>query len=222
MTMKTQSNRHPVNGGSENEKRGFSLIELVVAMAVMLCLMGALTPALNGLGKSGSLNGGGELVANLLSSARQNSLSKNAMTALVMVTDPDVDNQHRMFTMLELRTPRGGALPTSSDWKQIAKWEILANGIVVNNWSESSTAVSPALPSVHCGNRQISQFKSIIFMPDGSTYNDSPATFELIEGFFPRGASTPLLTGRSQNGEAVNYYKLTVLNSTGRVKIERP
>jgi len=194
-------------------------------MAIMVSLIGVLVPAFSGIGKAGALNGDGALIANLANVARQNSLSKNAMTALVVVTDRSNDFQNRVFTMLELLPSSNGHPPVNTDWKQISKWETLGRGVVVNNWTtQSGTAstVSPALPPLTYGGQQIDQFKSLVFMPDGSTYGDGPTTVELVEGYYPKGAATPFYTGGLKNGSAANFYQLTILNATGRIKIDRP
>ena len=206
-------------------RNAFTFIELFVVIAIMVSMMTLLIFSFASIGKSGALNGGGALVAGLANAARQNSLSKNAMTALVIVTDPSIDSQNRMFTILELVPSSSGHSPSSADWTQISKWETLAPGIVVSNWTTqtaTSSTIAPAFPNLSYGGKSIGQFKALVFMPDGSTYSDSPTTVELVEGYFPPGATTPLIFSHSKNGTAADYYKLTILNATGRIKIDRP
>jgi type II secretory pathway pseudopilin PulG len=210
-----------VNGMVTN---GFSLIELLAVMGVMIILMGLVVPAVSSIGKASSLNAGGALVTGLINAARQNSLTNNAMTALVIVTDPSLDAQYRMFTMLEALPRADGQALTSSDWQQISKWETLSPGIVVDNnaplQSGSSGSISPPFPAqLSYGNHPISpnQLEFLVFYPDGSISSPNPATIKLVEGYYSKGSSLPLYTG----GPA-NCYQMTVLNATGRIKIVRP
>ncbi|XHR30979.1 MAG: Tfp pilus assembly protein FimT/FimU [Chthoniobacteraceae bacterium] len=204
---------------------GFTLIELLFVMAIIASLATLSVPSFTSLGKSAGLNGGGNMVAGLITSARQNALSKNTMTALVIVTDSSVDPQNRLFTMMELPAHEDNTTkPQSSDWKQITKWETLVRGVIVSNWTSSPQTVSPTFPKLRYGNHWITQdgFKYLIFMPDGSTLSNTSTTVQLVEGYIPKGETVPLYTSVLKNGNPANYYKLTILNTTGRIKIDRP
>jgi prepilin-type N-terminal cleavage/methylation domain-containing protein len=209
------------------QKRGFSLLELLLVMAIAAGSMMLLAPMLANGGKSAVLDGAGNLLADLINSARQNALSKNAMTAMIIVTDSSVDSRNRLFTMLELPVHEDNTTKAlSSEWKQIAKWETLAQGVVVdaNNWTSSTQAVSPAFPQLKYGGQTIALdgFQYLIFLPDGSTLSSIPTTVQLVEGYMPKGGTTLFHTSTLKNGVSANYYKLTVLNATGRIKIDRP
>jgi Tfp pilus assembly protein FimT len=198
---------------------GFSLLELLIVIATMTSLLALLAPALSNVRKSSALNGAGALVAGLANEARQNSLSKNAMTALIVVTDSTVDSRNRLFTMMELLPRADGTPSQSSDWKQICKWETLNSGVIVNNWTVSAQTVPTPMPSLKYGGRVIDQsgFKYLIFMPDGSTLSDQSTTVQLVAGTMPQNTTNPTYTSA-----ATDSYQLTVLNATGRIKIERP
>ncbi|XHR29766.1 MAG: Tfp pilus assembly protein FimT/FimU [Chthoniobacteraceae bacterium] len=201
----------------------FTLLELLTVMGIAALLVTTVTPALTKMGKPAELNGSGNTVANLMNFARQNALSKNAMTALVLVTDASVTPQNRLLTVLELPVHSDNSTQaSSSDWKQITKWETLDAGVVISDWTYPAQSVSPALPQLLYGGKTLSSFKYLLFLPNGSIAGDSSPTVQLVEGYMPKGGSTPLYTGAVKNGTPANYYKLTVLNATGRVKIDRP
>ncbi len=127
---------------------GFTLIELLTAICVIAVLMG-LTASMLGNNKSGRLNVAGNRVVDLLHEARQNSLSKNSLTAVVVVTDPSFSDQYRLLALFQLVPRSDGSVPTSSDWTQISKWETLEGGVILdttvisNNALQSYQSTSP-------------------------------------------------------------------------------
>src|SRR5688572_20486513 len=81
--------RHPLRPLRDLErKRGaFTLVELIVVIALIVLLVALVAPAFTGSGRATALKAGGNNVANLALLARQNSLTKNAMTALVVISN---------------------------------------------------------------------------------------------------------------------------------------
>lgn len=205
---------------SSNKATGFSLLELLVVMAMMSCLMGLVVPAVVNIGKSSTLNVDGELLGGMINSARQNSLSRNTMTALVVATDPSRDVSKRVFAILELTPPTNGTQELApTDWKQISKWESLSAGIDISPGpgTPAANATPVAFPTLSYGGGAILEpLLSIVFMPDGGTYySDGPTIVKLVEGYGKNGTQSVVTT-------SPNYYQLTVLNATGRIRIDRP
>lgn len=214
--------------------KAFTLIELLVVVTIMAILTGLATVAFLDLGKAGRLGDAGNQTVNLTHLARQNSLSQNALTAVILVTDTSFPDRYRLFTLLQLQPPVSGTAPASSDWKQIISWKTLANGVIIdpsdipNNALQdySPTALTPPFPTLRFRGSTISQYKYMIFQSDGSLYGNSAANnsavLKLVEGFFPQATSnTPVYT-RASSGTVSNYYRITVIASTGQTKIDRP
>lgn len=91
-------------------RRGFTLMELLTVIAIM-GIFTALT--LSGLGvvTSGQLAAGGNQVVDLINQARQNAISENVPTALVMVTGSGNSKwDYRLFGIYEL-TASGSTMP---------------------------------------------------------------------------------------------------------------
>lgn len=200
-------------------RRGFSLIELLTVIAMMAVLTTLVAPAFNNLGKSSLLSAEGNRVFNLVNYAGQNSISKNAMTALVVI-DPQSGSAYRAFALFE-------CLPESTDWKQISPWETLKDGIVLDpstfsTFTDSSTQPQPALPLMRYRNGTVGTYKYVVFLPNRSLLQNTSAQLKLAEGIVPSGASTPTYTRPGTDGTPANYYAVTVLGPTGRPKIDRP
>jgi len=69
---------------------GFTLIEILAVLAILSIVTAIATYGLSGTKSSAQLGGSCNQVANLVELAKQTAVSKNEMTALVVITDPAV------------------------------------------------------------------------------------------------------------------------------------
>lgn len=211
--------------------RGFTLIEVLTVLAITAVMAGLIVPAMTSLGKSSALNVSADVVVNLANLGRETSMSKNAMTALIVLTDPSLSGADRTFVLMELDPRSDGSQPQSSDWKQISKWESLNSGVVSDpsslTFNKSTDAPgtagvpTPAFPSIVYNGQTVGSYSYVIFLPGGNLLSGTSPQIQLVEGIVSSGAVTytrPVAGG----GAPANYYSLTVLTSTGRVKIDRP
>jgi len=200
----------------------FSLVEMLVVVAIMVLLVALMAPAFNNIGQASLLSAEGNKMVNLIVQAGQNSISKNAMTALVAVpTTAGAGQPYRAFTLFQYA-------PGDSTWKQISKWEILKEGVVVDptNFSFTeypATKPSPDLPPMKFQGASIDAYKYLVFLPDRSLLQSVSSQIRLAEGFYAANASEPTFTRRGSNAASpVNFYNVTILNATSRPIIDRP
>ena len=104
-------------------RRAYSLIELLAVMAIISALAGLTVGSLSPV-KANALTAGGNQIADLLTSARQNSLSRHAFTAVVVKSTGDA--RYSAFCLFELTRNDDG---TFSGWKMAAPWRFLPDGI---------------------------------------------------------------------------------------------
>lgn len=202
--------------GRACSRKAFSLAELLVVMALMTLLAGMIAPAMN-LAKSRNLNIAGNHVADLVQQARQNSMAKNVMTALVFVNNSaNPDWNGRLVVLLEL---------SGNTWKPVTRWMQLPAGVTVD-FSESASffastpniAPSPTLPPYERNTIAIAQCGYQIFAPGGRLLttgitNPTSPLLRLVEG--------------SNDGQQVvkqnsgNYYDIVINRFTGIPKIDR-
>jgi type II secretory pathway pseudopilin PulG len=219
---------------------GFSLTELLVVAAIAIALMAFLIPAFRTVGQARKLDAAGTLMANLCDAARENSMSKNGMTALVVLTPADTTLKNRVVGILELQSPTNGTTTSSSNWKVISKWESLPEGVVIDPVPDTTTGYTfsfldatattpiagvptPTLPGqIRYGVTPVSAYKYIVFLPGGSLLSGSSAQARLVEGYFPTGSDLPTRTHLNAVGQPANYFNITVLAVTGRSKLDRP
>jgi len=187
----------------------------------MILMTSLIAPAVSNFGRAGSLTNGGNLLYDTLGLARQNAMTRGALTAMVMITEGE--DSHRAFSIFELAPKADGSQLTSADWKQLTRWQKLPEGIVSesNPFEGFSTVVSPALPAIKYQGEDISSsgFKYVVFQPNGGLYNATlPARIQLVEGYWS-GAS--LKYTRNKGNEPANFYELFVLPASGRLKLNR-
>ncbi len=205
-------------------KKGFSLIELLVVIAVVALLTSVSMVAVGG-NQARKLASNGNLIADLSKQARQNSISKGVLTALVLCkTYPNNQElNNRLLVLMELS-------PDSTTWRQLTKWQILPQGGVVDS-SQSDSFISQ-VPNVET---PISNLKYLgatvtdiafqVFLPDGSlaTKKQSSSGSVIMQ--------PPVLSlsqgninsrGDLVKTSSVNYYKITFNLHTGMTKIECP
>lgn len=217
-----------------HKKDAFTLIELVMAIAIMAMVSAFTIPAIKALGSSSQLNASGCAASNLFTAARQNSISNHVLTAVVVLTAPGSprggDAAYRVFTMLQIAQRPDGATPTTSDWRQVGKWEVLPMGVVIDSSSNASTGLTystfltsptviPALPTLRYQDTSYTPgtgYAYQIFTPSGGLMNTTSSgntTLVLAQGFY----SGTTLTHTGGN----NKFSFTFNNATGAAKITR-
>jgi hypothetical protein len=167
-------------------------------------------------------------------------MSKNSMTALVVLTDPQLNNAYRCASLMEL--------PNQTEvWKQIASWETLSPGAIVDPGPNGNPDANPShpyqfsfntkadqtptpgvpqqpFPPITYGGKTANSYSYEIFLPNGSLLSGSAVQIRVAEGFVSSGVPTvPTYTQPDPHGGGpVNYYQVTILAGTGRTKIDRP
>lgn len=211
--------------------QGFSLIEMVVAMMVIGIISGFVVPAFNGFGRSSSLTSAGNAVANMANFARQEAMTKNTMTALLVLANQGTDDDYRAVTVLEYDTVTG--------WSQALPWEKLPDGVMVDcsdttncSFLENSPKPFPFLtkfggqnnPPVSYQGQQVASsggYIARLFLSNGSLQNpEEPAQLRLVQGY--RQGQSVVYTQPNASGKAANYYDIAIVGTTGTTKIDRP
>ncbi|MDQ3620966.1 MAG: hypothetical protein M3463_00530 [Verrucomicrobiota bacterium] len=203
----------------------FTLIELLAVIAVMLVMTGLLAAAFTGIGKGSALTAAGNNVSNLALLARQNSLAKNAMTALLILGSSGTAEDYRALALYEIVPHADGTPVRAADWTQLGRWETLPSGVVVDDctFAPSSTAMTPPLATLTYKGSPVASYQYVVFLPSGSLLRVEPARVRLVQGFREPGRETVSYTGaRAANGEPANYYDISIISANGRVKVDRP
>jgi hypothetical protein len=171
------------------------------------------------------LSGAGNRVSNLALLARQNSLAKNAMTALVMIADSGTEGDYRAFRLYEI-VPRTDGQPLSaSDWSPLGTWETTPDGVVVDicSFTSSTVPMTPPLPQITYRNSVIGSYQYVVFLPTGALLGGTPAAVRLAQGYRAPGSQVVTYTSaRGADMKGANYYQISLLGANGRVKIDRP
>ncbi len=210
-------------------RRGYSLIELLAVMAILSALAGLTVGSLSPV-RANALTAGGNQIADLLASARQNSISRHAFTAVVIKSTGDA--RYSASCLFELTRNDNGAFGA---WTMIAPWRSLPEGVrfdpdapvaapVVNflsNPKPSSPSNLPGTIPFHGTPVDVANGVAYqIFAPDGTLTKGSPVRLRLVEGAEDTGTGI-LYTGRKAGGQPANYYDIVILRETGQAKIER-
>lgn len=201
----------------------FSLTELLVVVSVMALLTALTLPAFSSA-KARQLATAGNQVVDLANQARQNSISKGVMTALVMVSNVDPELNYRLFTLVETQTDAAGTVT----WKQSMPWQMLPKGVLVDrDNSLDFISVIPAL-TTSIGNlkyagKNVAQgtYAYQIFLPDGRLLSDTsvnPPSLRLIGAVI----NTSTAQVKKTDTGSANYYQITLNQYTGIPKVDRP
>lgn len=206
----------------------FSLVELLVAMMVIILMTGLFTIGFKGTVGANSLTAEGNRISSLVSLARQNAMAKNTLTALVIVTDPQITGSLRAVSIWEVAARTDGTSPEPSDWKQISKWEVLRTGIVImppagTDMNPPTVAANPSFPALTYAGQPVASdgFVCKIFLPSGGLLGAVPGKISLAEGIVPAGTTNPVYTHINTEGLPANRYTITIVAATGHLVVER-
>lgn len=209
---------------STHRDRAFSLLELLTVMAVISLMVGLTIPAISSISRGRNLDIGGDLVASLAQQARQNSLARNSLTALVLATDASkADYGKRIFCLMEL--PSG-----ASQWSPLTPWQILPEGVAADPGASgrflNSPTVAPVLTFPPFRGGAVTAAAYQIFSPDGSLLvgnngwpNAVPA-IRLVQAIVGPGGE---LQSTAPGGDSeANYCEIRLNLLTGLSRIDRP
>lgn len=204
--------------------RAFSLVEILVVIAMMSVLLGLGVSTIN-VWKSETLSAAGNRFADCVAMARQNSLSKNAYTAVVIKTQGD--GAYAAFCLMELVRPDDNS---SGTWKMLTPWNTLKEGVVFAPMSSTDSFLAatgnlPAdLPTGITYRGQAVNFTTAavaqVFQPDGTLSAGQMLRLRLAEGSANKTEGISL-TRPTTEGVPANYYDIVFVRDSGQIKIER-
>ena len=203
--------------------RAFSLVELLVVVAIM-GILGSLL-AINGpsLLSAGALTGASQMVVDNLAFARDHAMAKSVPTFVAIQNSGD-----RSWQRIAVF-----ALPAeSSSWEQVSQWKSLPDRAFVDNtydpqtepWSNKpcdlngahSNVPAPASP-IRDGSRSLAfgaDYLCVGFLPSGALLSDNNLAIRIVRG---RRVGAELITDGGAS-TPTDWVKLLLEKSTGRSK----
>jgi prepilin-type N-terminal cleavage/methylation domain-containing protein len=215
---------------SERLRRGFSLVETLTVLVIMSILAVLGMSSFSSL-RSTTLTSSGNQMVDVFAMARQNSISKNAYTAVVIKSQGT--GAYSAYCLLQLTRQDDGSLGA---WTAITPWRYLGRGVVFESGQTNDTFTStsinlPALlpTAFNFQGQQINLTSTTVYQcyqPDG-TLSAQPASptrmvLRLIEGAVDPTSGAFTYQGTMVSGQEVSYYDLVFVGNTGMTKIERP
>ena len=190
----------------------FSLTELLVTIAIMTLIGTVGFPAINSLRAAKLVNSGNQ-IAELANQARQNSISRNTSTALVMaINTGDAKLDYRLFCLVEYKSG-------TQTWSMVSPWTLLPAEVVVDSTNSGvfvtdKPTLSPAIGDLKYSGKTISasHYTYQVFLADGT-----------MESAQIKANTMPVLRlVQDHSAVASNYYDIVLNVYTGIPKIERP
>ena len=107
----------------------FTLVELLVVMAIIIVIAGLATSAFEGGSTSDGTRGASGMLSGIFSSARTEAIMRQTRSRVVVDTHYDTAmplNCYRRVSVACL-SPSNADPSLAASWKQVGKWEVLAN-----------------------------------------------------------------------------------------------
>jgi len=210
-------------------KQGFSIVELLTVVGVMILLIGVTMQLVKGPGDSQKLRSAASLITGLSTVARQNSLGQNALTALVCLgKSGPAERGLRSLALFELRPHEDGTLTTANDWKQITPWKQLPEGVLIDDDASQSTFLSPlnvkpapSLPvNLTVSGQSVNDYSFQVFQPNGRILGGKAVTLKLLPGILKNGSIQS--TAAATKNDTKNYVVVSFISTTGQTKVFQP
>ncbi|MEZ0388273.1 MAG: prepilin-type N-terminal cleavage/methylation domain-containing protein [Verrucomicrobium sp.] len=211
--------------------QAFTLLEMIVVMAIISLIVAMVTPALSGLLGATGLTAAGNMVTNMASQARQLAMSRNTVTALAVVGDLGLPGDFRTLAILQYEGPHQG-------WKLATEWRQLPQGVIVDfsnpdvctfvSQSGAALPLAPGFPDpgvlpveYHGTGLTLSTCPLRVFLPNGGLQeSETPARIRLVEG--SKESDGIVYHHLTQGGVPGNYFDITLIGATGLAKVSRP
>jgi len=178
-------------------QRGFSLIEMVAVIAILVTLMTAGITLLSGTGAQ-SRKAGTDLISGLIEQARTRAITSRSKILLAIAEPGDLPGGDERCRIGMFRIDESTASPPVTTYVLLNRWQTLNTGIVLLPDPNSPTNAmnSPQIPVTYrAGNRDLTiNVHAIVFTsrgglayPEGST----PIELRIAEGGYRGGEPKP-------------------------------
>ncbi len=195
--------------------KGFSLIELLIVLGIMLILTGLAVPAIRGFSSSMALLRGATAIGEEVDFARMSAVSKNRVVATCLYYGSPGGRILGLQSFI-LETSQPGV------WLTLGKLKAVPSGIVLSEAQFStllgngaSVTPLPQIPSAIIAMDPNPSVLCVLFHSDGSMEWTPPGTaaptLTLVKDTDPRGSSLP-----------PNYASLVIHPQTAQVTLIRP
>ena len=202
--------------------RGFSLVELLVVLALIIVLAGMGVYAFNSQGSSMAITTAATQVSTTVSGARQLAVSTNAKTRFIILADSDQnEDEWKLRTYGILKEEVGVKVGNEPLFTLVSQLEQLPVGVYFAPFDQQVDLAVPdgqmfdesRLGTQPIQTRDQAQYAYIEFLPTGGTTTSTGRNVFMML----RGAGPAEALPNSEN----NKVGIGVSQMTGRVKVER-
>jgi uncharacterized protein (TIGR02596 family) len=214
--------------GSMPTRRAFTLIEMMVVVALIALITAAVTPMVFGTLVSTRLASAGETLSGQISLAHQMAVSRNYAVEVRFYEyeDPEAPGSGSAFRALAiLRASKAGSA-TGELNTQLTDTYYLPAGIAIGSTKSMSPLLSGNLLKAEADREKIikrsnnARYKAFQIRPDGTTSLES-----LMEGYYPSKCYVTLGDEREvMDDQKVpkNFFAVQIDPATGRTTTHRP
>lgn len=193
-------------------KTGFTLVELLMVVAIIGMLLAFVVPNARNFKASRELTNGGNAIVDMVNHARRIAMTENVLSALIFIKEKAADGTDisRRYVLYQQLADRSG-------WKPVSRWENLPVGVFVSGtgseiYFAEQVSLAPPLPSLRRGSDTYSAGSYVyqIFLPNGALLlngNRDPRELHLRLEDDPQGT---------------NYFNIVINSNTGIPVIRRP
>lgn len=188
--------------------RGFSLIELLVVMAIMMLLLSLAAPAFTSIAMGSNLNRGGQIVADQIKLARQEAVSKNREVEVWFLNLAEGTTPGWRGMLLVRVEENGTRVPAG-------RITTVPEGILISTNSTANGSLSPLLMATNSITTNFSTFGNLTYRAFRFRANGSASALGTNNFLTLQQAAAP-------GSPPPNYYTIQVNPVTGKVTTYRP
>jgi prepilin-type N-terminal cleavage/methylation domain-containing protein len=223
-------------GGHRGRSKGFSLVELLVVVAVMAVMASVLLPAIAGFSSTAGRKGAVNILMNTFEQARVAAL-ESGQTVYVGFADADIpaqvqDMQYAAFLVFRDATDEEKSADAKRKFVVLKKWTRLPRNVSFKRVDSSlvpmTTAGSKIQDISYLKNELGSAFSSwtgncpvVAFNSSGAV--EQPASnlcLYLYDGYFSGGKENYTRNNATQNSSAGLFEKISISRYTGRAQLD--
>lgn len=191
----------------------FSLVELLLVVLIVSIILGFLVPTADQALRGSTLAQSGQMVGDLISSARQAAVARNQPVVVRFYKMPGVPpNTEEAFCAVQIM-----AQNEDGTFKPISKLNRLHENVMISDSATYSTLIAD---SRDMGSDTVSgqnaSYVGFRFLPDGSTDLDPTKSGGWFVTLMNRGPSG------ADDGFPKNFYTIRVNPYTGQTRVFRP